>query len=135
MTNDDGQATVEVIALLPLLLVAALAGAAILAAHAAGEQAGLAAQAGAMALLEGDEPRAAARRALPPAARDRAAIEVDGRRVAVHLRPNLPLAALEKPLTAHATAAAAAPDPDDRPARSVVDGASETGGDRPGASP
>ena len=39
-----------------------------------GEQAGQAAQAGAMALLQGGDPRAAARRALPAAVRRRAAI-------------------------------------------------------------
>jgi Flp pilus assembly protein TadG len=106
MTSEDGQATVELVALLPLLLIAALAGAALVAAHAAGEQAGQAAQAGAMALLQGSDPRTAARRALPAATRSRAAIEIHGRRVTVHIRPDLPLRALEHPLTGTATAAA-----------------------------
>ena len=105
MTADErGQATVELIALLPLLLAAALAGAVLLAAQAAGEQAGAAAQAGAMALLQGGDPRAAAKRALPPAARPRSVIRVRGRRVTVHVRPRLPTATLARPLTAHATA-------------------------------
>jgi hypothetical protein len=102
--DERGQATVELIALLPLLLVAALAGGALLAAQAAGEQAGMAAQAGAMALLQGGDPRAAATRALPAAARSRAVIRVRGRRVTVRVRPRLPIAALTRPLTAHATA-------------------------------
>jgi hypothetical protein len=106
MNGDDGQATVELVALLPLLLIAALAGAAVIGAHTAGEQAGQAAQAGAMALLRGSDPRAAARRALPAHVRRRAAIEVRGRRVTVRIRPNLPLAALEHPLTGTATASA-----------------------------
>jgi hypothetical protein len=106
MTGDDGQATVELVALLPLLLLAALAGAALVAAHAAGEQAGQAAQAGAMALLQGGDPRAAARRALPTGSRRRAAIEIHDRRVTVRIRPDLPLAALERPLTGTATATA-----------------------------
>jgi hypothetical protein len=104
MSGQDGQATVELVALLPLLLIAALAGAALVAAHAAGEQAGQAAQAGAMALLQGGDPHAAARRALPAGTRPRAAIEIDGRRVTVHIRPDLPLTALERPLTGTATA-------------------------------
>ena len=103
MNGDDGQATVELVALLPLLLIAALAGAALIAAHTAGEQAGQAAQAGAMALLQGSDPRAAARRALPAAVRRRAAIAIHGRRVTVHIRPDLPLTALERSLTGTAT--------------------------------
>jgi hypothetical protein len=102
--REDGQATVELVALLPLLLVTALAGAALVAAHAAGEQAGQAAEAGAMALLRGGDPRSAAREALPAGALDRAAVEVRGRRVTVRIRPDLPLAALERPLIGQATA-------------------------------
>jgi len=101
---EAGQATVELVALLPLLIVVALTAAALLAGHAAGEHAGQAAQAGAMALLQGGDPRAAARAALPTAARDGAKIEVDGRRITVHVRPRLPIAALASPLTARATA-------------------------------
>jgi hypothetical protein len=108
MSGDDGQATVELVALLPLLLIAALAGAALVAAHGAGEHAGQAAQAGAMALLQGGDPRAAARRALPRATRPRAVIEIHGRRVTVHIRPELPLGTLERPLTGTATATAGA---------------------------
>jgi hypothetical protein len=107
MTRDDGQATVELVALLPLLLAAALAAAALLAAHTAGEQAGQAAQAGAMALLQGGDPRAAARDALPRGIHAR--IRVAGRRVTVRIRPDLPVGALERPLTASATAAAGPP--------------------------
>jgi len=102
--DEHGQAAVELIALLPLLLVAALAGAALLAAQAAGEQAGTAAQAGAMALLQGGDPRAAATRALPAAARSRAVIRVRDRRVTVRVSPRLPVAALARPLTGEATA-------------------------------
>ena len=105
MRADDGQATVELVALLPLLLAAALAAAALLAAHAAGERAGEAAQAGAMALIQGGDPRAAARGVLPRGTR--AWIQVHGHRVTVHVRPSLPLTALERPLTATATAVAA----------------------------
>ncbi len=104
MRGEEGQATVELIALLPLLLIAAFAGAVVLAAHAAGEQAGQAAEAGAIALLQGGDPRAAARHALPEHVRAR--IAVNGRRVTVSVRPDLPLGSLERRLTAGATAEA-----------------------------
>ena len=55
--QESGQATVEVVALFPLLLLIALAAAALLAGHGAREQAGHAAQAGAMAMLQGGDPR------------------------------------------------------------------------------
>jgi hypothetical protein len=103
-TGEAGQATVELVGLLPLLLVVALTAAALLAGHAAGEQAGQAAQAGAMALIQGTDPRAAARTALPATVRSRATIDIDGRRVTVRVRPNLPLAPLAATLTAEETA-------------------------------
>jgi hypothetical protein len=103
-SSASGQATVELVAFLPLLLAVALAAAALLAGHAAGERAGQAAQAGAMALLQGGDPREAARRALPSSARDRATIEVEDRRVTVTVRPSLPIPSLAATLTAHATA-------------------------------
>jgi hypothetical protein len=81
----------------------------VLAAHTAGEQAGQAAEAGALAVMQGADPRAAARRALPPETRGRAEIDVHGDRVTVHVRPRLPLHALEAPLTGAATAHADAP--------------------------
>jgi hypothetical protein len=102
--SQRGQATVELVALLPLLLVAGLAGAALLAAQSAGEQAGQAAQAGAMAMLQGGDPRAAARAALPAAIRERATVVVEGRRVTVRVRARMPVAALARPLTGEATA-------------------------------
>ena len=91
--SEAGQATVELVALVPLVLILALAAAALLAGHGAREQAGSAAQAGAMAMLQGGDPRASARRALPAGARRRAAIEIHGRRVTVRVRPRLPLVA------------------------------------------
>jgi hypothetical protein len=100
--TEDGQATVELVAFLPLVLIATLAGAALIAGHAAAEQAGEAAEAGAVALLQGGDPRAAARRALAP--HTHATIDVHGRRVTVHVRPDLPITALERPLTGDATA-------------------------------
>jgi hypothetical protein len=106
MSREDGQATVELVALLPLVLVVALAAATLLAAQSAGEKAGEAAQAGAMALLQGRDPRTAARASLPR--HTRATIAVHGHRVTVHVRPRLPFPVLDGPLTASATADAGA---------------------------
>lgn len=103
-SSAAGQATVELVAFLPLVLAGALAAAALLAGHSAAEQAGQAAQAGAMALLQGGDAREAARRALPSGARARATIDVEDRRVTVTVRPRLPVDALAAPLTATATA-------------------------------
>jgi hypothetical protein len=103
-SSGAGQATVELVAFLPLLLAVALAAAALLAGHAAAEQAGQAAQAGAMALLQGGDPREAALRALPRGTRARATIDVDGRRVTVTVRPRLPVGALAATMTAQETA-------------------------------
>lgn len=102
--EDAGQATVELVALLPLLGVVTVTAAAVLAGHGAQEQAGAAAQAGAMALLQGGDPRAAARRALPPASRERSTITIHGRRVTVRVRPRLPIRAVGEALTAEASA-------------------------------
>ena len=65
MRRADGQSTVEVIGLLPLLLAVGLGVFALLSAGAAREAAGGAAEAGAVALLQGRDARAAARAALP----------------------------------------------------------------------
>jgi len=99
-----GQATVELAALLPLLAVIALAAYAMLAGLAAGEQAGVAAEAGAIALLQDRDPATAARDALPHDVREAAAVHVRGRRVTVAVRPRVPLVArlLRTRVSAHA---------------------------------
>jgi hypothetical protein len=105
-TRQRGQATVEVVGLLPLLAAVGLAAYTALAAQAAGEQAGLAAEAGAIARLQDRDPVAAATAALPREARRRASITVRGRRVTVRVRPAVPLLAgdLEAVTTADAGA-------------------------------
>jgi hypothetical protein len=92
MSGTRGQASVEVVAFLPLVLLIALAAFTTVAAYAAEEQAGEAAEAAALALLQGGaDPRTAAREALPPAARGRAAITIAGSRVHVRVRPRIAL--------------------------------------------
>ena len=104
MSAERGQATVELAALLPLVAVIALAAYALLAGLSAGEQAGVAAEAGAIALLQDRDPAVAARAALPEAARRAAAVTVEGRRVTVAVRPRVPLVArlLRTRVSAHA---------------------------------
>jgi hypothetical protein len=93
LRSDLGQASVELVAFLPLVLLIALAIFSFAAAQAAREEAGAAAEAAALALLQGRDAREAARAALPPASRARARISVSGASVRVHLRPRLPLLA------------------------------------------
>ena len=88
-----GQSTVEVLGLLPLLLAAGLAVFSVLDAGRAEEVAGNAAEAGAVALLQGREPRAAARAALAGWPERRAAIRIAGRRVTVRVTPAGPFGA------------------------------------------
>jgi hypothetical protein len=91
-SDARGQASVEVVAFLPLVMLIALAAFTAISAQAAHEQAGEAAEAAALALMQGGaDPRAAAKAALPRAARARATITVRGRRVRVRVRPRIPL--------------------------------------------
>jgi Flp pilus assembly protein TadG len=91
MKRADGQSTVEVIGLLPLLLAVGLGVFALLSAGAAREAASGAAEAGAVALLQGRDAEAAARAALPGRPHDRTRISVAGRRVTVSVTPSGPL--------------------------------------------
>ena len=109
MSSARGQATVETIALVPLLLIVGLGLMQLLAVGYASVLAGSAAEAGALALAGGRDPRVAAREALPGWSDARAKIAVEGGRVEIHLRPPSPLHALAEGL--EVTAAAAVEDP------------------------
>ena len=102
--TSRGQATVELVAILPLALLVALTIAQLLAAGSARELAGNAAEAGAAALLQGADPAEAARDALPGWSRDRATVRVTAGRVDVHLRPRTVVPLLARRLEAHASA-------------------------------
>jgi hypothetical protein len=103
-----GQAAVELVALLPLVVAVALAILQALAAGVAVELAGHAAQSGAVALAEGRDGEAAARAALPGWARSRLTVGVDGTRVRVRVTPPSLLPGAGPRLAATATADAGA---------------------------
>ena len=104
-----GQATVETIALAPVVIAIGLAMLQLLAVGYASVLAGSAAEAGALALAAGTDAREGAKRALPGWSRGRARVEVDGGQVEVHLRPPSPLEALADGLEVSARATVEAP--------------------------
>src|SRR4051794_41603184 len=87
--REGGQASVELVALLPLAALVVLAIGQLLAAGSARELAGNAAEAGAAALLQGSDPTAAARAALPGWSRERTTVHVAGRRGEGPRRPRV----------------------------------------------
>jgi hypothetical protein len=99
-----GQAAVELVAILPLVAALGLAVLQLLAAGLAAELAGHAAEAGAVALLERQDPAEAARASVPGWSRPGLRVEVARRRVEVHLRPPALVPALARALEAEAVA-------------------------------
>jgi hypothetical protein len=87
LDDQRGQAALETVALLPVLIAVALAIGHVLAAEASRELAGHAAEAAAIALVRGTDPRDAVEAALPDWSRDRVDVEVDGRAVSVRVEP------------------------------------------------
>jgi len=107
---ERGQATVELVAALPALLLAGLVALQLLATGYSMTLADGAAEAGALALASGGSAAEAAREALPGWAEDDVSVEVDGGTVSVRLRPPSPIPALSERLAVSSSAAA-------RPAR------------------
>jgi hypothetical protein len=107
---ERGQATVELVAALPALLLAALLALQLLAAGYAMTLADGAAEAGALALASGGSAAEAAREALPDWAKDDVSVTVEGGAVSVRLQPPSPIPSLSKRLTISSSASA-------RPAR------------------
>jgi hypothetical protein len=105
---ERGQATVELVAALPALVLAAFVALQLLAAGYAMTLADGAAEAGALALASGGSAAEAAREALPGWAKDDVAVAVEGDTVSVRLRPPSPLPALSKRLTISSSASARA---------------------------
>jgi Flp pilus assembly protein TadG len=105
MSRERGQAAVELLAVLPLLIALALAALQLLAVGYASVLAGNAAEAGALALAAGADARAGAREALPGWSRARAAVTAADGRVEVRLRPPSAVSALADRLEVSASAA------------------------------
>jgi hypothetical protein len=97
---------VELLGVLPLLVVLVLAAAEGLAAGAARSAASGGAEAGAMAILQGGDPAAAARAAAPGWSHARLAVRVSGRAVTVRATPPALLPWLPRLLSSTATASA-----------------------------
>ena len=97
---ERGQASVELVALAPLFVAIVLAAAQLLAGGAAHELADHAAEAGAIALLQGTDPEDAVRDAIPGWSRGRVDVRIADRRVRVRLRPRTFVPALAEMLEA-----------------------------------
>jgi hypothetical protein len=110
LARESGQASVELVAVIPLVVTVGFVVFSFMAAAAAEELAAQAAKAGAVALLQDRDPTEAARAALPGGSRRSARVAVDGRRVTVRVRPRGPIGPINDRLTARA-AADAGPEP------------------------
>lgn len=88
--TDRGQAAVETVALAPLVGVLITALVVALQAQRARDAAGVASHAGAIAVLVGRDPIAAAREAVPGIDRGRLQVRRDGRRITVRVRAEGP---------------------------------------------
>jgi hypothetical protein len=98
LKEERGQATVELLAGIPALVLAGLVALQLLATGYSFTLADGAAEAGAMALAAGKPARPAIREALPGWARGRTQVDVRGGRLTVKLEPPAPLEAIARRL-------------------------------------
>lgn len=106
MVREAGQASIELIAAVPALLLTALLALQLLATGYTLTLADGAAEAGALALASGQPAVAAARDALPGWAADDVDVKVGGGRVTVRLPPPSPLPAVAERLAVTSSAVA-----------------------------
>lgn len=106
--SDRGQATVELVASLPAVLLAAAVALQLAAAGAVRELAGSAAEAGAIALIQGQDATRAAREAVPGWTRTHVAISTRRGTVTVTLTPVAIVPGIAGLLRARETATAGA---------------------------
>ena len=106
MNREEGQASIELVAALPALMLAGLIAMQLLVAGYALTLADGAAEAGALALAAGHPAADAARAALPGWAQDDVGVEVAGGKVSVRLAPPTPFDALADRLAISSTATA-----------------------------
>jgi hypothetical protein len=109
LSREEGQATVELVAALPALLLAGYVSFQLLAAGYAQTLADGAAEAGALARASGRPPSRAAREALPGWAASEARVRVTGARVRVWLRPPAAIGPLADALAVTSEASARVP--------------------------
>jgi hypothetical protein len=102
--RSAGQASVELLGALPVVLLVGVFCLQLLAVGYSATLAGSAAEAGALAAAAGADPRVAVRESLPGWSRARASVEVGTERVDVRLRPPSPLRILAKRLEVEASA-------------------------------
>lgn len=107
--HEQGQAAVELLGGLPLLVAFGLIAFQLLAVGHASVLAGTAAEAGALAMAGGADPRSAARSAVPGWSRARMAVGVGAGEVRVRMRPLSPIRALSRRFEIRARAAVEAP--------------------------
>lgn len=107
--RERGQAAVELLGGLPLLLGFGLVAFQLLSVGYAAVLAGTAAEAGALALAGGGEARSAARDAVPGWSRARMVVRVGKGEVRVRMRPLSPIRALSRRFEIRARAAVEAP--------------------------
>jgi hypothetical protein len=104
--REEGQSTVELVAVLPALLLAGLLALQLLVTGYALTFADGAAEAGALALAAGRPAADAARQALPGWAKDDVNVSISGGRVTVRLRPPSPFNAVADRLAVTSSATA-----------------------------
>ena len=107
MRAERGQASVELLGTVPVVLLVGLVVLQLLAVGYSAVLAGSAAEAGALALAAGADAEAGVREALPGWTRAHARVSVSGDRVRVDLRPPSPLAAVSRRLEVSGDAAVA----------------------------
>lgn len=102
--DETGQASVEVLGTVPAVLLAALCLFQLLAAGYAIVMADNAVQAAAVAAANGDDPKAAAGRAVPGLPQKAVQVQRNGEQVEVTLRPPSPIKAVSKLLSVSSSA-------------------------------
>ena len=107
MKGQRGQAAVELLGALPVLLAIGLALAQLLAVGYSAVLAGSAAEAGALALAARADAEASVRNALPAWSRAGASVDVDGGRVTVRVRPPSLVSTLARKLEVTSSASVA----------------------------
>ena len=104
LPDEAGQASIEVLAAVPLLLLAGVVALQLLVTGYSLTLADGAAEAGTLAVVAGREAEPAVRAALPGWARERADVESGAGAVTVSLRPPSPFAAVAQSLEVSSTA-------------------------------